>query len=113
VLAVLFFPRTDTYHVSETLRFNLYTSHATTHDAHQLLDSNCHIGYHRRNPVYVERDLQFKLTAHPVCPSQVFVRFTAYVLTPQQVDSMQPRLPGFTRVAFRGCSNFSVYAVTA
>lgn len=95
------------------LRFNLYTSHVTTHDAHQLLDSRCHIGYHRRNPVYVDGDLQFKLTAHPRSPSQVFVRFMAYVLTLQQADSLQPRLPGFKRVAFRGCSDFSVNAVTA
>jgi hypothetical protein len=84
-----------------------------THNAQQLLDSNCHIGYHRRNPVYVDGDLQFKLTAHPVRPSQVFVRFTAYALILQQVDSVQPQLPGFKRVAFRGCSNSSVYAVPA
>ena len=50
----------NTYHASETPSFNLYTTYAMTRDAHQLLDSNCHIGYHRRNPVYVDGDLQFK-----------------------------------------------------
>ena len=84
-----------------------------TNDAHQLLDSNCRIGYHRRNPVYVDGDLKFKLTVYPVRPSQVFVWFIADVLTLQQAESVQPRLPGFKRVAFRGYSNFSVYAVTA